>query len=245
MRKLFLKKMDKQTLDQIAETMPVLSEKEARACIGGGTGTEWDPCSMLEFERYSLSGTWDGYVDGGNGIVYRVQISEHDLHDSGPLDVTGSVYDSSIDPQFSGYRVDEPSGCFRRCVEMLNSIGIRPQGPDGNINLAIPTKDGRAGGGATSFGEGVAYINQELNAGRAVIVGVDYKAGASNSDKMTDHFVVITGRSTDGGYHFFDPATSDKNVGTSPQNLFRIEKDQMTGKFRRKQYRVTVVRRNY
>ncbi len=57
MRKLFLKKMDKQTLDQIVETMPVLSEKEARACIGGGTGTEWDPCSMLEFERYSLSGT--------------------------------------------------------------------------------------------------------------------------------------------------------------------------------------------
>lgn len=30
----FRKKMDKQTLDQIAETMPVLSEKEARACVG-------------------------------------------------------------------------------------------------------------------------------------------------------------------------------------------------------------------
>lgn len=36
MRKLFLKKrMDKKTLDEIAATMPVLSEREARGCIGG------------------------------------------------------------------------------------------------------------------------------------------------------------------------------------------------------------------
>jgi|GEM_PF-3860795 len=50
-----------------------------------------------------------------------------------------------------------------------------------------------------------AYLDAELEAGRAVVVGVTYTARNGNSDKTTDHWITVTGRKS-GAYVFLDPA---------------------------------------
>lgn len=50
-----------------------------------------------------------------------------------------------------------------------------------------------------------AYLDAELGAGRAVVVGVTYTARNGNSDKTTDHWITVTGRKG-GAYVFLDPA---------------------------------------
>ena len=54
-----------------------------------------------------------------------------------------------------------------------------------------------------------------------IMVGVDDGAGAANTDKVTDHFVIIVGMGTDatGNYFLFhDNATGNKEVGASAEN---------------------------
>ena len=50
-----------------------------------------------------------------------------------------------------------------------------------------------------------AYLDAELEAGRAVVVGVTYTARNGNSDKTTDHWITVNGRKG-GAYVFLDPA---------------------------------------
>ena len=231
-------------LDELAKSLPVIPKEECHRYIGGGIGTEWDPCTMSEFDTtYSQSGNWDGFVTNETGL-YRVQISEEVLDlDFSTGNITGSVADS--DPTFYGYRRSDPTGCFRRCAKMLSSVGVTPYGPEGNIYLADPTKDGRAGASSMSFEDAVAYIERELGANRPVIVGVDYKDGSPNRDGMTDHFVLIVGHAGSNGYRFYDPATSHPSDGTNASNTLVIRKDQITGQYKKRNYIVTLVRRNH
>ena len=66
-----------------------------------------------------------------------------------------------------------------------------------------------------------------LESGQPVIVGVDYKPGGPNPDRITDHFVVIAGygQDSDGYFYFrfYDPGTSFFAKGTSPTNRFYID----------------------
>ncbi|WP_426750522.1 transglycosylase SLT domain-containing protein [Myxococcus sp. Y35] len=53
-------------------------------------------------------------------------------------------------------------------------------------------------------------INKQIDAGRPVVVGVDYKAGSGGGANGTDHWITITGRGTQNGkpvYYANDPAT--------------------------------------
>jgi len=53
-------------------------------------------------------------------------------------------------------------------------------------------------------------INKQIDAGRPVVVGVDYKAGSNGGANGTDHWITITGRGTQNGkpvYYANDPAT--------------------------------------
>lgn len=79
---------------------------------------------------------------------------------------------------------------------------------------------------------GVGYLLSALQRGIPVIVGVDDKLGSSNpdTDKTTDHFVVIVGSGTDalGNYFiFFDNASGNPAQGASPNN--RLYYDSVTG----------------
>ena len=241
--------INRKSLDELAAIMPVLSEQKAKMCIGG-SGNDF-VYSIDSFNRMIDSGSWNGGLVEYGGAVYRVEVTSYSLESS--QSVTGNISDSVFydngsgnytDVPFIGFRGDDRFGCFRRCKEMLGGVGVTPMGIDGNIFLVNPTSTGQAGGKAVSYQEAIKYLNGELAAGRPVIVGVDHSTGSQNNDKMTDHFVVIASQNEDGNYHFFDPATSSKERGTSPNNIFRIEKDKMTGKFKEKKYTVTLVRRN-
>ena len=81
---------------------------------------------------------------------------------------------------------------------------------------------------------GFEKINSELEAGRPVMIGVDYQNGSSNpnTDGTTDHFIILTGRGIDKRGKLF--YTADENVdnnsveaGTSKtQNRFYLQPDQ-------------------
>ncbi|WNG40445.1 transglycosylase SLT domain-containing protein [Archangium violaceum] len=56
----------------------------------------------------------------------------------------------------------------------------------------------------------LSTINKQLDAGRPVVVGVDYKAGGNGGGNGTDHWITITGRGKQNGkpvYYANDPAT--------------------------------------
>ena len=60
----------------------------------------------------------------------------------------------------------------------------------------------RAGNARTMRGE----LNRNLDAGRPVVAGVDYRRGRSSGFSAADHFITITGRNADGSYTAVDPA---------------------------------------
>nr|AYM52261.1 hypothetical protein [Cystobacter sp.] len=56
----------------------------------------------------------------------------------------------------------------------------------------------------------LSTINKQIDAGRPVVVGVDYKAGGNGGGNGTDHWITITGRGKENGkpvYYANDPAT--------------------------------------
>jgi peptidoglycan hydrolase-like protein with peptidoglycan-binding domain len=62
-------------------------------------------------------------------------------------------------------------------------------------------------------------INKQIDAGRPVVIGVDYKAGSNGGANGTDHWIAVTGRGTQGGkpvYYANDPATG-KEITLSSQ----------------------------
>ncbi|MBD1394049.1 hypothetical protein [Mucilaginibacter glaciei] len=67
----------------------------------------------------------------------------------------------------------------------------------------------------------ITYLNQALQNGIPVLVGVDYAVGSPNYDNTTDHFVVIVGAGTNASgkfYRFYDNATNLPGRGTSTGN---------------------------
>ena len=119
-------------------------------------------------------------------------------------------------------------GCFDRCKEMLFNANGNWSGKDGQeIPMANSSNIGRATTAASTFEEGLDYIDSQLKQGKPVIVVVDYQPGntmgGERKDKAGDHFVIIVGGSRTSGYHYFDPATADRGRGTSLDNKFKLE----------------------
>ncbi|WP_375769047.1 LysM peptidoglycan-binding domain-containing protein [Archangium gephyra] len=63
-----------------------------------------------------------------------------------------------------------------------------------------------AGLGASKPGWSMDNINKQIDAGRPVVIGVDYKAGSNGGANGTDHWVAVTHRKGD-TYYANDPAT--------------------------------------
>ena len=157
--------------------------------------------------------------------------------------------------KFSGYRNSDKKGCFNRCKEMLAAGHGNWSGGDGNeILMANSDSTGQATTAASSFEEGLDYIDNQLKQGKPVIVTVDYQPGKSmggeRKDKAGDHFVIIVGGSRTSGYHYFDPATANQGRGTSTDNKFTMQGNLLKdvnncrgeGKEYEKNYTLTCVR---
>lgn len=129
--------------------------------------------------------------------------------------------------KFSGFKKSEPTECFKRCKEMLANAGCELVGTlSSEILMANSDSLGNATTAASSFEEGLDYIDGQLAQGNPVIVGVDYGPGHTTGpdwkDKATNHFVIIVGGGRTSGYHFYDPGTAHPDQGTSTKNKFTI-----------------------
>ncbi|WP_275424986.1 lytic transglycosylase domain-containing protein [Archangium violaceum] len=73
-----------------------------------------------------------------------------------------------------------------------------------------PTENPASTSSASKQAWSLSTINKQIDAGRPVVVGVDYKAGGNGGDNGTDHWITITGRGKQNGkpvYHANDPDT--------------------------------------
>jgi hypothetical protein len=69
------------------------------------------------------------------------------------------------------------------------------------------------------------------------MVGLDYRKGSPNVDNMTDHFIVVRGKTeqlsngqvTSTTYNYLDPGTSHQFKGTSPARTLSNNNGRLTG----------------
>lgn len=130
------------------------------------------------------------------------------------------------------------AACFDAAKAIASKGGATVMGSNKRIQIATgEDRKGRIKVDKAKAKEGVDYINKELQAGRPVMVGVSHQDSNINRDKITDHFVVITGRNVDKNgkmnYTFHDPATANPEHGKHTRPLNRFHVDDKTGKLTR------------
>ncbi|WP_223633735.1 LysM peptidoglycan-binding domain-containing protein [Corallococcus sp. EGB] len=128
-----------------------------------------------------------------------------------------------------GYTASD-TACFKAATAMARDSGATVLGPDRRIQVGKSENSiGALKVDSKKAAEGRKYIDQQLEAGKPVVVGVSHKDSNYNVDGLTDHFVTITGRGVDGKgrtyYTFHDPGTTNASKGkdTNPNNRFYVD----------------------
>jgi hypothetical protein len=132
------------------------------------------------------------------------------------------------DPQWGSRRLGTSSslsaaGCAMTATAMavskISGKVINPGEMDAHLdktggysgNALIWGAAAKMGGlGAAKSAWNLNTINKQIDAGRPVVIGVDYKAGSGGGSNGTDHWITVTGRGTQNGkpvYYANDPAT--------------------------------------
>ena len=146
----------------------------------------------------------------------------------------------------------EPSECFKATQKIIRNYGL-PSSSGANINPIITASQKNSSTlEVVNFQLGIEYINEQLTNSKPVIVGVDDGRNAKyNSDKTSEHFLVLVGKGCDNGsqyYRYFEVGTAHLTKGTKETNrLFIKESEQLIqGKHPdgTKTYTVAQVRRN-
>lgn len=119
------------------------------------------------------------------------------------------------------------ANCYDLCTATLKSYGLTYFGsPNDAFRLAYEEDKQLLSWGknpSENYSNAIRCIDEHLNAGRPIIVGVNYDFSLGYNEGTTDHFIVITGRGydTDYGeyyYTFMDNATSIVDKGCSLNN---------------------------
>ena len=148
----------------------------------------------------------------------------------------------------------DKNGCKRACDQILKNAKIDPsldpnrkdvstlkEIEDSSVQITPDTK------------RGVEVIDEYLESGNPITVGVHYKFDDYNEDKTTDHFILIVGRGTDQEgrvyYRFWDVVQNNTATATSPLNRLYLdpETSQLIGRsvqWPSKTYTVSLVRPN-
>jgi len=145
-------------------------------------------------------------ASSGNGIILRVPW--YSQFDSTHVEKAGNT------------------ACFRACRAMARAVGVNlPVGTARRIQVATgEDNDGRVTTTSEHTAEARSYIDSELEKRHPVAVGVSHKRANYNADGITDHFVLIYGKTVDRGnviYLYNDPAT--RNEVTGRVGRFRID----------------------
>ena len=165
--------------------------------------------------------------------------------------------------QFQGGHGFKPgrTACLKASTAMAQAAGFAVKGNEERIQLAVAER--AAGGVAVDPAQakaGQGYIDHQLELGRPVIVGVSHQGTKKyNVDRITDHFVIITGRGSDAAgrtyYTFNDPATQHPSLGRDTRFENRFQVEERSGKLVRpgriasgvdteRRYEVSMIRRN-
>ena len=145
-----------------------------------------------------------------------------------PTSADGTPIFRQGDPQWGSRRLGTSSslsaaGCAMTSMSMaVSKITGKVVNP-GEMDQYLDTHGGYVGNGlvwgkaAAAGGLGASKaafnfdtINKQIDAGRPVVIGVDYKAGSNGGANGTDHWMTVTGRGTQNGkpvYFVNDPAT--------------------------------------
>lgn len=71
-----MKKLTRNSLDELAQRMPVLNEELQRSFIGGGNGTKDNPYTETEFNSIIGSGSWyGGYVESWGYVAMETSVT--------------------------------------------------------------------------------------------------------------------------------------------------------------------------
>ena len=148
--------------------------------------------------------------------------------------------------------VNPSKACYRTCLIILERYEVECMALgrqlaekyknetnkwSGVIQTVIQLSDGTLEGTGREQ-EGLDYLNEQLELGKPVIVGLDDERNETyNKDNTTEHFVVITGRLTDGEgdlyFRFFEVGTRSHKkdtLGVGPDNrLYLNNNNWITG----------------
>jgi RHS repeat-associated protein len=204
--------------------------------------TMWQEGSK-EVEGYkNLGANYTQNINGGVSITYT-------QNEATTMTFTG-MEESNFVSQSTG------TDCKIASDEMLAIEGVNSAGE--RINVVNADANGVATTANSNASKGIKAVDQALENGNPIEVGVDYKSKQVNNlkpngDGMTDHFVVVSsktetlsnGQVTSTTYNFFDPRSS--TYGTSPSNQLQRSSDKLVGAYQGERvfpYTVTTVRKS-
>lgn len=209
-----------------------------------GSAVTWRKGSE-EIEGYKNIGTtYTQNIGNGVSVTYNQNIATS-------MTFTG-IEENNFVPQGTG------TGCKIACDKMLTKEGVNSNGE--RINVVNADANGVATTANSNASKGVKAVDNALENGKPVEVGVDSKPKQVNNlkpsgDGMTDHFIVVSsktetlsnGQVTSKTYNFFDPRSS--NNGTSSSNVLQVINNKLVGYYlggtnKNIPYTVTTVRRS-
>lgn len=263
MKRIMISRATVQELDKFFEPF---TSNEQTAIMGGGTGSISDPYSMEQYQSMGDNFISGWVLDGIDGPSYYdmpyaclldsfysssnyegSSIYENSNYYNSYVYGNSDEYVSVLEENgFSGFDPNDRQGCFRRCLEMLSFAGCSLSN---NRITMVENNNGTAGVATVFFSDGISAIDNSLNNGNPIIVGVDDGSSNSYNEGLTDHFIIITGYTiNDSGikeYSFFDPRTSNVNKGTRG-NALSVINGKLVGSFQNGtiNYTVTQVRIN-
>ena len=136
--------------------------------------------------------------------------------------------------------------CWDAANLMLGYTGATAKGENSKIQTFV-AESGK-GQFTNQAALGVKYIDAQLKMGKAVFVGVEKGKIRTINEGVTDHFILIVGKHTDGNrsyYNYFDPGTSqEKTAYDEKTNRLYIGSDKSTVQSEGSTYKLSQIRVN-
>ncbi|MCC2548204.1 DUF6443 domain-containing protein [Hymenobacter sp. BT175] len=196
-------------------------------------GRDWfmnsETGAMIWRDSHDKAQNINGQSYSNVGATYTQKIGEGISLIYTQNEVTSIVYEVIAQSSWVS-QINEGLNCYEACEKMLTNEGIETAGRGSETLLTEKGDNGKPGAASVDAASGVKIIDQTIENGSPIIIGVDYRNGSPNFDGMTDHFVVVSGKTetisdgqvTSTTYNFFDPRTAHENKGTSSTNSMQI-----------------------
>lgn len=189
-------------------------DKPKKATSGGGTGGGSTPAATSD-NFAATSAKAKGPVTDGDGRKFPTSRDGTPMYRQGDeqwgsrrLGTSSSLSAAGCAMTATAMAVSKITGKVINPGEM-DAYLDKNNGYSGNA-LNWGSAAGMGGLGASKQAWNLNTINKQIDAGRPVVVGVDYRAGSNGGSNGTDHWITITGRGQENGkpvYYANDPAT--------------------------------------